>query len=51
MNTEMVLFFAFLEWSCIQVALGQAKGLAVWSAIVFVVVLIITLGYKMYKLK
>ena len=50
MNTEMVLFFAFLEWSCIQVALGQAKGLAVWSAIVFVVVLFITLGYKIYKM-
>ena len=50
MNTEIVLFFAFLEWSCIQVALGQAEGIGTWFAIVFVVVLFITLGYKIYKM-
>ena len=50
MNTEIVLFFAFLEWKCINVALGQAKELGKGYDLVFVGVLGITLVYKTYKM-
>lgn len=54
MNLEIVAFFAYLQYSTINIAKGKGDSLGVFSVGIFLIVLFGTLGYKiwkMYKLK
>lgn len=50
MSVEIIAIFLYLEWQSIQIAFGNAKGLGVWVLPVFIIAILGTLGFYMYKM-
>ncbi len=49
LKAEITWFFTYLQWSTIQVALGKKEGMGTLVSLLFLLIILGTLGYYIYN--